>query len=420
MLTQKQIDSIKATGQIFRKGLGNGLTLRVSKKGAKTFSLMYRLHGRQNELSFGAVQLNDAQLLAAQARAEVAKGLDPLAEKAAARAKEVTLREFLESHYFPHIHSNQRNPKETIRVFEREFGKWFKTPLPKLSLNKAMDWRDARLKDGLSVASVNKYTNYLKAATAYAYLRGIVTEDPLAKLRRLRDRRDLKIRWLTQNEERVLTETLHRRDTALWDDHSLKAVAEKVYDGEIKPIGDHLLPAVLLALKCGLRRKEVLSLRWKDIRQIGEFSGDDKWGQWELVVRPESDKTGKGRIVPLNTDEVLMLRAWQTKCTSDVYVFPNSRGEPMSEIKNSWRSLIRLASRELATLSDLTFRDLRSTFGSRLVQNNIHMLEVSKLLGHSSVVVTERHYADLADDSARRAVKTLSVYDDVVKGIRLK
>ena len=98
--------------------------------------------------------------------------------------------------------------------------------------------------------------------------------------------------------------------------------------------------------------------------------------------------------------------------------FKRSKNEPMSEIKNSWRSLIRLASKELATLSDVTFKDLRSTFGSRLVQNNVHILEVSKLLGHSSVVVTEKHYADLADDSARRAVKTLSVYDNVVKGIR--
>ena len=418
MLTQKQIDSIQATGRVFRKGLGNGLTLRVSRKGLKTFSLMYRLHGRQNELSFGAVSLNDAQLLAAQARAEVAKGADPIAAKAAARAKEMTLGEFLENHYFPHIHSSQRNPKETIRVFEREFGKWLRAPLPKISLNKAIDWRDSRLKDGLSVASVNKYTNYLKAATAYAYLRGIVTEDPLSKLRRLKDRRDLRIRWLTQNEERVLTETLFQRDAMLWDEHSLNALSGQVYDPEIKPIGDHLLPAVSLALKCGLRRKEVLSLRWKDIRQVGEFSNDDKWGQWELVITPESDKTGKGRIVPLNTDEVLMLRAWQTKCSSDVYVFPNAKGEPMSEIKNSWRSLIRLASKELATLSDVTFKDLRSTFGSRLVQNNVHILEVSKLLGHSSVVVTEKHYADLADDSARRAVKTLSVYDNVVKGIR--
>ena len=46
-------------------------------------------------------------------------------------------------------------------------------------------------------------------------------------------------------------------------------------------------------------------------------------------------------------------------------------------------------------ISDIRFHDLRRTFGYNLIRQGRPIYEVSKLLGHSSVTTTERHYAPL-------------------------
>jgi len=46
-------------------------------------------------------------------------------------------------------------------------------------------------------------------------------------------------------------------------------------------------------------------------------------------------------------------------------------------------------------IPDIRFHDLRRTFGYNLIRQGKPIYEVSKLLGHSSVTTTERHYAPL-------------------------
>jgi integrase len=46
-------------------------------------------------------------------------------------------------------------------------------------------------------------------------------------------------------------------------------------------------------------------------------------------------------------------------------------------------------------ISDIRFHDLRRTFGYNLIRQGRPIFEVSKLLGHSSVITTEKHYAPL-------------------------
>tara|TARA_R100000655_G_scaffold28309_2_gene57498 strand:- start:3881 stop:4126 length:246 start_codon:yes stop_codon:yes gene_type:complete len=46
-------------------------------------------------------------------------------------------------------------------------------------------------------------------------------------------------------------------------------------------------------------------------------------------------------------------------------------------------------------IKDGRFHDLRRTFGFNLIRQGMPIFKVSKLLGHSSIVTTERHYAPL-------------------------
>jgi integrase len=57
----------------------------------------------------------------------------------------------------------------------------------------------------------------------------------------------------------------------------------------------------------------------------------------------------------------------------------------------------------------VSFHNLRKTCASRLVQNNVPIHYVSKILGHATVDITASYYADLApSDASRLAVDVLN------------
>jgi len=69
---------------------GDGLYLSVSKSGAKSWRYIFQWHGKRKEMGLGklsAVSLADAREAASQARATVARGINPIAAREAERAK---------------------------------------------------------------------------------------------------------------------------------------------------------------------------------------------------------------------------------------------------------------------------------------------------------------------------------------------
>jgi len=64
-----------------------------------------------------------------------------------------------------------------------------------------------------------------------------------------------------------------------------------------------------------------------------------------------------------------------------------------------------------AEIKDADVHTLRRTFGSRLVQKGVPIFTVSKLLGHSSVVITEKHYVSLLKSDLESQVRKLDELD---------
>ncbi|PHS07247.1 MAG: hypothetical protein COA89_07950 [Acidithiobacillus sp.] len=88
-------------------------------------------------------------------------------------------------------------------------------------------------------------------------------------------------------------------------------------------------------------------------------------------------------------------------CPSASNVFVNWQGHTLSSIKRSFSTACKRAG-----ISDFRIHDLRHTFASWLVTEGVPLLEVSRLLGHSTVKMTER-YAHLAPDNLESAVSLL-------------
>ncbi len=143
---------------------------------------------------------------------------------------------------------------------------------------------------------------------------------------------------------------------------------------------------IICALDTGMRRGEILSLRWRDVDLEAR----------RINIQAMNTKTLKSRSVPVTPrllDELTKLPNRD----------PSTRVFGITDtVKRSWATAKRIAG-----IADLKFHDLRHTCATRLVQGGLPLAEVSRILGHTSVVTTFR-YANVDDSTLDRATAILS------------
>ena len=79
-LTDSAIRNLRSSNRVTKHSDGAGLHLRISPVGSKLWRMNYRFHGKQKTLAFGAypaVTLADARRKRDEAKASIAKGIDP-------------------------------------------------------------------------------------------------------------------------------------------------------------------------------------------------------------------------------------------------------------------------------------------------------------------------------------------------------
>lgn len=146
---------------------------------------------------------------------------------------------------------------------------------------------------------------------------------------------------------------------------------------------------VLLGCRAGLRRGEIAALKWADV----DFTNN------QLYIAP--NKTEKHRYVPISADLRKALLATPKK--KGPYVV-NVGDEKKRNSKDFLTAYYSKATAQLPFKCGL--HKLRHTFASHLVQNGVDLYRVSKLLGHSSVTMTEI-YAHLVPQDLSSAVSKL-------------
>lgn len=144
----------------------------------------------------------------------------------------------------------------------------------------------------------------------------------------------------------------------------------------------------LLVMNTGLRRGEVFELTGKDVDLQGR----------NLTVRAAYAKASKARHIPLNDEAMSVLRVW---AQGEGLVFPGKDGQPMTDVKKSWASLM-----DSAQIEDFRFHDLRHHFASKLVMVGVDINTVRELIGHADIKMTLR-YSHLAPEHKAEAVARL-------------
>lgn len=179
---------------------------------------------------------------------------------------------------------------------------------------------------------------------------------------------------------------------------------------------DHNRLPVLLAVTTGLRRGEILGLRWEDVNlRTSVLTVRQPLEQTKGGIALKQPKTQKARrTVALPQLSVEALRYRKKEQAKERLLFgPDYNGHGLvlaradgspwkpDSFTSSYRSLVRRLG-----LSHIRFHDLRHTHATQLLRQGVHPKVVSERLGHSTVGITLDVYSHvlpgMQEDAAHR------------------
>jgi len=156
----------------------------------------------------------------------------------------------------------------------------------------------------------------------------------------------------------------------------------------------HLQPIIVIAANTGMRRMEILSLKWENI--------DFRRG----IIHIKDSKSGKAREVYMNDMVFETLKALEQE--SEFVFFNPSTGTHITDVKRSFKRACGDTG-----IKGLRFHDLRHTAATRMVEAGVDLVTVSKILGHSSIEMTMR-YAHPGEKTMRAATEKLGqIYEQI-------
>lgn len=347
-----------------------GFALRVSPSGKRVYVYKFRTpDGRRRNRKLG----DETALTAEAARKAVTVWVSSRAQgkpilNAKAQVQSITVRALCDLYIedYAKLHKKPKSVEEDTRYIERDI----KPALGHKALSEVGSKDIVKLKSSFAKTPV-------KANRVLALLSKLFN---VAEEWEYRDPNTNPTRHIRKFKEEP-------RERFLKPDE-LERLAEIMLDAEInKWTSQPVIDAIRVLQMTGARLREVLNMRWDYV--------DLQAGQIHL---PDS-KTGRKTIF-LSNKAKRYIGDIKRKLDNS-YVFPGQReGSQLINIQKPWRLI-----RERAKLSDVRIHDLRHTYASLAVAQNLSLPIVGKLLGHKSSKSTERYahlYTDVMANAANK------------------
>ena len=388
LLAGKEVQPREKPFEIYDSRL-SGFTLRVQPTGVRAY---YARFGRSRRVALGhagSIEPDEARERCLLVLGNVAHGRHPL--HGLGGTDGITLGMFISETYTTWVRASRpRTAADTLEKLYRHFRTWYPEPLTAITVERIEAWKARRLNEGRNPVTVVRDLYTLSSVLRRAVKAGELTENPVRRVDKPRIDRRGKVRFLDQAEEMRLRQALRARDEEMQNRRTLANNSRQTRDepllAQLMHFGDHLTPAVLLSMNTGMRRGEVLKLRW----------GSVDFDRRLLTVEGRNAKNRQTRHVPLNDEAVQVLRNWREQVGTGARVFH------VVGFQTAWETVLKRA-----RISKFRWHDLRHHFASRLVQQGVPLNTVRDLLGHGSVGMSLR-YAHLAPDQRREAVAKLN------------
>lgn len=261
-------------------------------------------------------------------------------------AQKTTLADLIQRYMAEVLPSMKGAPEDSIRLKAICRRPICKNSIAALTPAKVAEYRDLRLTE-VAAGTVVRELAYLSSIINHGRREwGIHANNPVALVRKPTQ---------PKGRQRVLTSAERERLLA-----------------ELQPTGRRnvwMLSVVLLALETGMRRSELLALRWGDINL------DRRTATLHMT------KNGDSRVVPLSTSAAQTLAAMPRSICGAV--FPITA---CALAANFDKAVAR------AQLPDLHFHDLRHTAITLMATKLPNLIELAAVSGHKSLKMLQRYY----------------------------
>lgn len=298
-----------------------------------------------------------------------------------------------EGRHFKTSESKKRTLKELIERYEREIlpfkprakqesqFSWWKEQLGRYVLADITPALVGQHRDKLLNIS-NKYGKKRSQGTVLRYLAALGHAFSIA-----RDEWG----WLEQSPmDKVRKPTPSRGRVRFLNEEERKNLLEACKDS----VNPFLYMIVVIALSTGMRKSEIMNLRWTDIDFIR--------GRITL----HETKNGERRSVPLAGLAMQLLQdRHQNHGTNSLLIFPGQTGQmgqkPI-DIRSAWETAVKHAK-----IMNFKFHDCRHSAASYLAMNGASLAEISDVLGHKTLAMVKR-YAHLSEEHTSNVVERMN------------
>lgn len=248
-----------------------------------------------------------------------------------------------------------------LRVVLEEFGD---IPWERVTKSFLWEWTQGRLKKGNSMATVNRYLSMISGIADHVrHLPGWPDVNPVRDLPKRPERKFVYVRPPVEDIELML--------------------------GRFRgPFADF----ARLSLLTGMRRDEIAKLEWRHV------TAD--------TVRLFVTKSGIPRTIPLCPEAANIIHR-QPHHKGSPFVFTTQKGGRYVRATEMWREGVKrsqkLAHKAGRELVEMRLHDLRHEFAIRYLENGGSLYVLQKLLGHSTIKLTEHYLAFLTPEQAQSA-----------------
>ncbi len=320
----------------------------------------FRFRGRRHR-QFGGYTKEQARNTLAKVRAEL---LDVASGFKKAPVDDVLFETFGADFIERYSKPNKRSWDRDELSFDN-LKRFFKGKVLTAITPEAIEGFKAKRRTEVSDSTTNRELAFLKTLFTKAVEWGKIEKSPAARVKKFRE---------PASRERILTADETRR--------LLQAASSE------------LCPVLITALGTGMRRGEILSLKWTDLDLV------------RGIIHVRTSKSGKPRQVPMSGAVAAALGPLPHR---GEHVFHNPEtGTHVLDVKTAFHAACGRAKKDPNDKKDpgitgVRFHDLRHTALTWMLQSGADIVSVSKIAGHASIIMTQR-YCHASPEMQRLAV----------------
>lgn len=335
--------------------------MTISKRNGKYYC-RFQIDGeRHHYLCSGATSISEAKKIEDGFKYKLQQQQNGIIAK---ELEKVTINRLMQM-FLDYSKTNKKSYKSDVsktKLIKQYFGE--STLIKNITPKMIEDFKTYLVESGRTKATANRYYEQLSKAFNMAVDNNWILKNPCHSVKKF-PLKNYKVRYLTEEEEIKLMSVLP----------------------------EYLKNIVIVALNTGLRKSNILELKWEQVNFDFNF------------IEVLENKGNKHIMLPIN--KALMELFKKTPEENRIgYMFINPEtNKPYRDIKKAWATALNKAG-----IKDFRFHDLRHTVGTRLAKENVPVNVIKEILAHSDDKTTMR-YVHCTSGAKLEALNKLNSYN---------